>query len=222
MRVIYGKEVFETLEEVVDPKHTALILVDMQNDFCIPGGDFEHTGEKTYALEPREVQKVVPKLVSFLAAAREENILVVFTQNTTLIGGLSDSGSWIAGLIRVGLRKDGSPPYTVEGTWGQHIIDELKPLPNELVVKKYRSNAFHPGTNLDFLLRNNNIKSVLITGTVTRGCVETTAFGAAFHDYYAVILSDCVAPEDKTLEPKVAYNVATSDDILRSWAVLHM
>ena len=68
--------------------------------------------------------------------------------------------------------------------------------PGDLVVKKYRSSGFW-GTNLDMLLRSNGIKSVVITGCTTEGCVESTARDALFNDYYVVIVEDCVASDDR-------------------------
>ena len=65
----------------------------------------------------------------------------------------------------------------------------LEPLDGELVVKKYRSSGFW-GTNLDMLLRSNGIKSVVVTGCTTEGCVESTARDAMFSDYYVVIVTD--------------------------------
>src|SRR5581483_4570439 len=74
----------------------------------------------------------------------------------------------------------------------------LAPLTGDLVVTKNRSSAFI-GTNLDLLLRSNHILTTVVTGTVTNGCVNSTARGAMLHDYNVVVVRDCVASSDRTL-----------------------
>ena len=112
--------------------------------------------------------------------------------------------------------------YTVEGSSGQELIPELQPKDGELLVKKYRSSGFW-GTNLDLLLRSNLIKTVLICGCTTEGCVESTARDALFNDYYVVIAEDCVASDDRAqhdasmLLMRHRFDVAGSDAIIRTW-----
>jgi nicotinamidase-related amidase len=84
--------------------------------------------------------------------------------------------------------------FTVEGTWGAEFVPELTPAPDDLVVSKFRSSAFHE-TNLDLVLRSNGIKTVLVCGCTTEGCVESTVRDAGFHDYLAVVISDCVGSD---------------------------
>ena len=96
------------------------------------------------------------------------------------------------------------------------------PLPEELVVRKYRSSGFW-GTNLDMLLRSNGIKTVVFGGCTTEGCVESTARDAMFNDYYVVIAADCVAsddpapPEALMLLMSHRFDMATGADIETVW-----
>jgi nicotinamidase-related amidase len=112
--------------------------------------------------------------------------------------------------------------YTVEGTPGQEIIPELAPEAGDLIVQKYRSSGFW-GTNLDMLLRSNVIKTVIMTGCTTEGCVESTARDALFNDYYVVLPEDCVASDDPRQHEaslflmRHRFDVVTSDDILAVW-----
>ena len=112
--------------------------------------------------------------------------------------------------------------YTVEGTPGQEIIDELKPQMGDLLIRKYRSSGFW-GTNLDMLLRSNNIKSVIMTGCTTEGCVESTARDALFNDYYVILPEECVASDDPRQHVaslflmRHRFDVVLSTDILAAW-----
>ena len=108
---------------------------------------------------------------------------------TVLPGRASESPAQIRFNLRLHLGNHGDVEplqYTAEGSEGQAILDELASRPGDLVVKKYRSSGFW-GTNLDLLLRSNGIKSIVVTGCTTEGCVESTARDALFNDYYVVI-----------------------------------
>jgi nicotinamidase-related amidase len=89
-------------------------------------------------------------------------------------------------------------------------------------VRKYRSSGFW-GTNLDMLLRSNGIKTVVVGGCTTEGCVESTARDAMFNDFYVVIAEDCVASDDKAqheasmLLMRHRFDMAAGDEIQRIW-----
>jgi nicotinamidase-related amidase len=114
----------------------------------------------------------------------------------------------------------------VEGTWGHQIVDELKPQPHDLVVKKHRSSAF-VDTELDLLLRSNSVQTVLITGVVTEGCVESTARDASFKDYIVVLLEDCIGSGNPRLHSaslevmRARFDVYTSQHIIPNWVAPH-
>lgn len=185
MREIYGKLVCETLAEVVHPSRTALLVVDVQNDYCSPGGALDCEGGNI-----EMTRAVVPNVSAMVDAARRHGVKVVWIQQTWLPGGASDSPAWIYMKRRNGIRAD----RCVEGTWGQQLVDELKPLAGEPIVKKHRSSGF-VGTNLDLILRSSRIEAVVVIGVMTEGCVESTARDAAFYDYYVVLTSDCMASD---------------------------
>lgn len=186
---INGKKVFDTLEEIIDPRHTAIIVVDVQNDFCSEGGYFH----KVLGSDLSTINRMIPRLIRFIGEARDYGMMIVFIQNTRLRNHKSDSPSWLLQQMKLG---GGVPQYTIERTWGQDFVEGLQPLDGEPMVKKFRWSAF-VNTNLDRILRSNNIKSLVITGVVTEGCVESTVRDASFHDYYVVVVRDCVASTDK-------------------------
>jgi nicotinamidase-related amidase len=220
MLEVEGRQVYTTLEELVQPGHTALLVVDMQKDFCLPGYAFAQQG-----IDISMYQDMVPRLSSLLEAARRARLTVIFIQMTVLPHRRSESPAQIRFNMRMHLDEAGpNQPlsYTVEGSPGQELIDELQPKDGELLVKKYRSSAFW-GTNLDLLLRSNLIKTVLICGCTTEGCVESTARDALFNDYYVVIAEDCVASDDRAqhdasmLLMRHRFDVAGSEAIIQTW-----
>jgi nicotinamidase-related amidase len=120
-------------------------------------------------------------------------------------------------------RREGPPlRYTVPGTAGHEFVPELRPGDGELVVRKHRSSAFW-GTDLEQLLRSNGIKSVVVGGCTTEGCVESTARDAMFSDHYVVIAEDCVASDDKAQHEasmflmRHRFDLATADEIAAVW-----
>lgn len=214
---VYGRQVFTTLEEIVDPKHTALVVIDVQNDFCSEGGLMHEIGKDLSMMKG-----MVGRLRGVLHGARAAGILPVYIQNSWLPRHRAASGAWLRFMVvRYGM--DPERGCTVEGTWGAEILPEVAPQAGDVVVKKWRSSAF-VGTNLDMVLRCNDIKTAVITGDVTQGCVESTARDAAFYDYYVVVLDDCVATYERDLHEaslkvlRTRVDVARSDEVLGIWA----
>lgn len=217
---IEGKEVLTELEELVDPAHTALIVIDMQRDFIEPDGLFA-----TLGIDLSMYARSRPKLAALLAGARTTGTTVLHLQNTALADRMSDSPAQIRFNLR--MHKDArrnQPPlrYTIPGTPGHEFAREFRPLDKELVVAKYRSSGFW-GTNLAMLLRSNGIKTVVVAGCTTEGCVESTARDAMFNDFYVVIAEDCVASDDKAqheasmLLMRHRFDMAAGDEIQRIW-----
>jgi nicotinamidase-related amidase len=217
---IEGKQVFTELAELVDPRHAALVLVDMQRDFLDPDGALGRLG-----VDLRMYPAMRPRLARLLHAAREAGVLVVHVQMTTLPGRASDSPAQLRFNLRMHAAvRAGGPAlrYAQLGTPGREFVEECQPLPDEFVVPKWRSSAFF-GTNLDLLLRSNGIQSVLVTGCTTEGCVESTARDALFSDYYVVVVEDCVASDDprqheaSLLLMRHRFDLADSSEITKLW-----
>ena len=220
MEVINGKEVFTTIEELVNPKYTALLLIDIQNDYITPGGIWGEKGNKFV------LGQFVPNVKGVLEAARRSNILVAYAQLTIHPNFMAESpASLRSRLIRIGYQSGDSidklVPYCIDGTWGWQIIDELAPLTNEIVIKKHRASAFI-GTSLDMIFSSNGIKSIVIVGLVTNGCVLATAIDTQSFGYYPIILRDCVVSHKSILHDAALLVMSGSKDVLDSREVLEV
>ncbi|HVA23891.1 MAG TPA: isochorismatase family cysteine hydrolase [Chloroflexota bacterium] len=197
-----GVEVLSTLEERVAPAHTALLVVDMQNDYCSPGGASERNGRDTSG-----VQAIIRPLARLIDGARAAGIPIVFLKYTV---GPGDAGLSGPEILRRG-RIFANMESTIKGTWGHDIVADLPYRPeSDLVIEKRRLSAF-AGTELDLYLKG-RAKTVVVTGTVTQSCVETTVRDAACYDYYVAVPSDCVATTTPELQ---AAGLASMANFLR-------
>jgi len=213
MKKIWGKTIYETADEILKYTNTGIIVVDMQNDFAHLEGHFAKHGKDISA-----IRDIIPNIRNFLGKARENNIPIIYIQQTTLPDGKSDSSAW----LRLKTRDGKTPEYTLKGTWGEEIIEEIKPERSDVIVKKFRPDAF-VNTPLDHILRCSGIESVIIIGVTTEGCLESTVRGASYHDYYVIVAEDCVASTDKTMHlnslhfMKARYTVVDSKYIVQIW-----
>jgi nicotinamidase-related amidase len=188
-------------------------MVDVQNDYCTGGGYF-HTIGKDISM----IKEMLPHLSNFLNDARQIGVQIFWIQQTTLPDLESESPAWLYCRTRDGK----SPHYVVQGTWGHQLVEGFEPRPLDPVVQKFRFSAFTK-TSLDLLLHANGVKTVLVAGVVTQGCVEATVRDASYHDYYTVVVKDCVASTSKELHEgslrymASRYDLLTSSEILSIW-----
>lgn len=220
---LHGRSIPMTLEELVSPRYTALIVVDVQNDFCVKEGVYQKHGKYL-----SKGDTIIKKLKLLIQEARKVGVQIIYIQNTTLPNLMSDSDARLRFQMKVYGLDDPNliPQVTLDGSWGHKIVKGIKPKNGDLVVKKNRPSAFI-GTNLDLLLRSNNIKTLLITGVVTQGCVKATARDGQFHEYFVVIVRDCVESTNKDLHGaalkimETHFDVVTSDQIIEIWKKTH-
>ena len=211
------QEILETLEEQIEPKHTALVVIDPQNDFCASGG----AAATLMGLDVSRVQKAIQPLNSLIERAREEGLMIVWTRSIVdpdkarpsfkARGFILDAKARDIDLVRAG--SDGSEWYP----------EMVKPLPEEYIITKYHYDAFED-TELALLLGSRGVKTLLMTGFITNVCVETTARHGYIKGYYIVVVSDCTdtgteQEYDATLHNIKKYfgKVATSSEIKKVW-----
>ena len=176
----------------IDLDRTAIICIDMQNAFVREGGMFDLAGWPTAG-----ARAVIDPDRRIIEAARAACVKVVFvkmsfTPGLTNAGG-PDSPSCYKEIGMVLMRKHPElrEKAIVHGTWGEEIIDELRPLPEEPVVRKQRYSGF-VGTDLDLVLKTLGIKYCAFIGGATNVCVGTTLMDAYSHDYWPVLVEDAV------------------------------
>jgi nicotinamidase-related amidase len=162
----------------IDPTKTAMIVVDMQNDFVA----------ERAPMETPAARAMVPKLAEALSICRGAGVRVIYTAHVHRRDG-SDMG-----LFNM------HPPIAnrsalVDGTPGADICPELTPALGEHVIKKHRYSGFF-GTDLDIILREWGVDTVIVSGTTTENCCLSTARDAMFHNYRVVFLSDATATYD--------------------------
>jgi nicotinamidase-related amidase len=211
------EQIFLTLEEQVQPEHSALLVVDPQNDFCATDGAVI----RLMGWDASRIQKAVVRLNAFIEKARERSLLIAWTQSFVdsararpsyrARGFITEAKAKGLDLVKEGL--DGADWY--EGV--------TKPLANEHVIKKYHYDAF-VDTDLDLVLRSKGIKTILLTGFIANVCVETTGRHGYIKGYYPVLVTDCTeAATQEELEATI-YNmktffgkVSSSEEILKMW-----
>lgn len=222
MKQIGRKHIYDNLEEMLAPDHTALLIIDMQNDFAAPDGFFDKN-----EIDIGMMVDAVPSMKALLLAAREADVFVVYTENTVYLnpdGTILESPAHLAFYDKCGYlpNLEAGTFFTVDGTWGQKTVEELSPQPGEYVIRKHRPSGF-VGTNMDMILRANDIETVVVTGCVTQGCVETTVRDAGNHDYYVVVPSDAVASQRRDLHEAALlvmgarWRVAPSSRVVNVW-----
>jgi nicotinamidase-related amidase len=157
---------------VSEPRKTALLIIDMQNDFVLPGAPVAAPG----AVE-------IMQLIGDLAhRSRAKGFPVIYTQEMHRADG-SDFG----------IELEFEPPHCLEGTSGLDIVDDLKPEPGDRVIRNKRRYDAFLGTDLDFVLRGTGAENLIVTGVCTDICVSSTVQHARNLDYRCFVVSDASA-----------------------------
>ena len=205
----------------IDTAATAVIVVDMQNDFGSKGGMFERAG-----IDISGIQKAVPTTARVLESARKSGIKIFYLKMAYLPDlsdlGAEDSANRVRHLkLGVGQHvtaPDGSPSRVlVRDTWNSAIVDELAPHDDDVVIYKTRFSGFY-NTDLDERLRALGVRHLVVTGCTTSICVESTVRDAMFRDYRCVLLSDCMSePIGDTLVRSNHDASLLSTEVLLGW-----
>ena len=174
------KELKRKLAEQLSPAKTALIIVDVQNDFCHDQGVF---GKRDFSLS--HVDKAVSHLLPFMNQCRQYHLPIIFIR--TIHSQWTDSESWVGRMQGVAREMLICRP----DSWGSEFY-KVKPLTTDFVVTKHRFSGF-VGTDLDLVLRSKGIETLLMTGVATNVCVETTARDGFSRDYRIILVEDCCA-----------------------------
>lgn len=169
----------------IDPRSSALIVQDLQNDVIAEGGAFAESGAPAHA----RAQNVVANVVSLAQAARRAGMAVIHVHYVV------EEGAPGLKLNAPLFQSVAESKALVRGTWGAAPVEGLEPQAGDLVVEKMRMNAFHD-TRLDTLLKGLGAETVVIAGAWTNFSVEHTARHAADAGYRAVVLTDGTSTVD--------------------------
>jgi ureidoacrylate peracid hydrolase len=179
----------------IDPARTAVLVVDMQNDFGAKGGMFDRAG-----IDLSMIQRAIDPTASVLAAARRTGIPIVYLK-MGFRPDLSDLGPadspnrvrhLLFGVGETMRAPDGTDSrILIRDTWNTEIVPELVPQANDVVLYKHRFSGFYQ-TDLDRILKELGVAYLIVTGCTTSVCVESTVRDAVFRDYTCVLLADCM------------------------------
>jgi ureidoacrylate peracid hydrolase len=199
----------ESLPQLVDPARAAVLLVDIQNDYCHPEGTSARKGADVSACAA-----LLGPLEHLTAGARAAKAPLIWIRNWHT--KWTDSEAW------VGRSERGGEAARAE-SWGAEFWG-IQPEADEPIVNKQRYSAFW-GTRLDSILRTLKRETLIVCGVASNVCVESTARDGVFLDYNVVFLSDCSASGDgpaaheATLENMRRHfgRVATAAEVVACW-----
>lgn len=170
----------------IDPTSTGIVVVDMLNEFCKPGGAMVLPG----------YERLVPPQKKVIEAGRQAGGPILFVIDTH----------------RPNVRQDREflkrTPHCLEGTWGARVIEDLDPRPDDVYIVKRRYSAFF-NTDLDLTLRDLQVSTLVIFGVVTNICVRSTVHDAFYLGYQVVVPEDCVAATGPREQESSLYDIAT-------------
>lgn len=213
-----------TLPEILKPIKCALLVIDVQNDFCDPNGFFARRKS-----DISQIQAVVPHIQRLINSAHNSGIPVIFTQGSEDVKFRSGPGFRRA--IKWDERDGDGSVNSERGSFGWEFY-QLQPQPEDTVLEKHRWSAFdgkdENGKNLEEILKERGVQTLVLTGVVTETCVYATAQEAFNKDYFVVVPKDCVGsdlPEQhKTvlehLDPFLG-DVVDEEMVIENWSAPH-
>ncbi len=195
------------------PQNNALLVIDMQRDFCAPDGASGVSGE-----DVSRIQEIIPRLREVLDAARQLGLTIVHTREGHL-PDLSDLPSVKRQRSRdAGAEIGAQGPLgriLVRGEYGHDFVDELKPGADESVIDKPGFGAFYQ-TPIEEMLCNRGIESVILTGVTTQCCVHSSLREAVDRGYYCLTLEHCCAAFEENLH-RATLEIIASEGHLFGW-----
>ncbi len=210
-------EVLTTLAEVADPAHTAIIVIDMQNEIVSDGGGYATRTESGREFAKGH-QALIPNIKALVDAARRHGILVTyaeFTHRNRLGGNQMDGPNYF------GHQDQSWISCAQDGTWDAQTVDELAPQPGDVVFTKSRGSSFS-GTDLAMTLRSRGIRSLVLTGTGSGGCVAFTCSDALMNGIYTVTVNDAIfnaGPDDVAMAWMASLGPeCTTEELLETWS----
>ena len=220
--MINEEKLLTTLDELVKPEYTALVVIDMQNDFCHREGFFgkkvsEARGEKQKQADLRLIEDMMPNPLHLIDIARSAGVKIYFVRSFHDDHYLPPM--YKLRKIRIGRKGIICP----EGKWGSKQMEGFELKPGDTMITKYVHSSFI-GTNFENILKKDGIKSLIITGVNTDICCESTVRDGSMLGFYIIIPRDCVASHTTEKHEGALARmgwmwavVTTSQEIIEKW-----
>jgi ureidoacrylate peracid hydrolase len=183
-------EVRTVVRERMPIFYPALMVIDMQNGYCTPGGSYEKYGGNIGA-DLNTYRQIIPNIARLISTSRELGIPIFYTQQVREQSGI-DLFTRLHRIVPERRAEFLRIPACVRGTWDAAIIDELKPTENDHIVVKRRDSSFQD-TELDLWLRSIYADTLIFTGVDTAICVENTLTDAFNIGYDVILVEDATA-----------------------------
>jgi ureidoacrylate peracid hydrolase len=170
--------------------YPALLVIDMQNGFCMPGGSYEKYGKHVGA-DFETYRKIIPNIARVITTCREMKVPIFYTQQVREASGL-DLYTRLHRIIPNRRAEFLKIPSCVRGTWDAEILDDLRPTEEDHIVVKRRDSAFQD-TEIDLWLRSAYVDTLIITGVDTGICVDNTLMDGFNLGYDIILIEDATA-----------------------------
>ena len=181
------RQIPRSFQEIIDPRHTVLLIHEMLNAFVSEGGAHERAGRRI------DASSIVGPMAVLIAAARRSGVRVAYVKWTNHVDG-STFNVWTGGPPAEPLMTpDLVAISAIEGTWGHEVVEGVGPEPGDWVIKKYRPDAFF-GTPLDAFLRWSDTRTIVIAGIGAEVGIVPTLMTASNLGYLRVAVTDCIRP----------------------------
>ena len=212
-------KLLQTLEQQIDPSITALLIIDMQNDYVADGGKVGKLG-----MDVKKIQEAVPTMNRLIEEARKAGVMVVWIRQTH---SMRDA---LPNYLASNVARKKSGPFkeedflVQEGSWGAEYFEKMaKRLPAEIEVIKHTYGGF-TNTQLDTFLKAKGIQTIISMGCLTNVCVSSTAMQGWFQGYYSIISSDASSTNDTALQEAILKNhslffgyIPKTEEIVNIW-----
>lgn len=212
-----------SLKEILKPQYSALLVVDMQNDFLDPKGFFAQRLKTPI----EQMQSTIPHIQGLIETARKAHVPVIFTK------GYEDvkfrKGPDIRRAVKWDERDGDGSVNAQSGTWGADFYEGIEPQEGEVVIEKHKWSAFDgidkEGKSLQKILEGMGVKTLVVTGVVAETCIETSIRDAYQHGYFVVIPRNSIGSNDpEQLNARMKYwdrgfvgDVVTEDVVKENW-----
>lgn len=205
--------------EILKPEHTALLVIDMQNDFLDPIGKFAHWKRDIYPM-----QAAVPHVNKLVEVAHKAGVPVIYTLGYEDLEFRDGPGQW-----RYVRFESDDEVNSKKGTWGAEFYKDIHPQPGDIILEKHNWSAFDgkdpkTGMRLDEVLRDLDIQTIVVTGVKTEVCVDDTVIEGKSRGFFIVIPKEAVATDRIEMQqPHLdkwnfkSGKVMSEDEVIQNW-----